>query len=68
VPRCIEADGCTPPIIINPGSEIDSKRLITILLSNDQSILEHDQNLGTGQGSFLLNLHRLSQSCTHENF
>lgn len=68
VPRCIEADGCTPPIEVNPGSEIESKRLITILLSNNQSILEHDQNLGTGQGSFLLNLHRLSQSCTHENF
>ena len=68
VPRCVEADGCTAPIVINPGSEISSKRLITILLSNNQSILEHDQNLGTGQGSFLLNLHRLSQSCTHENF
>lgn len=67
-PRCVLSDGCTPPIQINPGSEVDSKRLITILLSNDQSILEHDKNLGTGQGSFILNLHRLSQSCTHENF
>lgn len=67
-PRCVAGDGCTAPIQINPGSEVASKRLITILLSNDESILEHDQNLGTGQGSFILNLHRLSQSCTHANF
>lgn len=65
-PRCVAP--CEPPIIINPGSEIDSKRLITILLSNNESILEFDQNVGTGQGSFMLNLHRLSQSCTNENF
>jgi hypothetical protein len=68
VPQCNTGDGCTPPITINPNSEIDSKRLITILMSNNTNILQHDQNLGTNQGSFILNLHRLSQSCTNENF
>lgn len=67
-PRCSANDGCTPPIIINPGSERDANRLVSVLLSNNESILQSDQNLGTAQGSFLLNLYRLSQSCTHENF
>ena len=66
VPRCTGT--CTPPININPSSEIEAKRLITILMSNNQNILQHDQNLGTNQGSFVMNLYRLSQSCTHANF
>jgi len=68
VPQCNSGDGCTPPIIIDPNSEIESKRLITILMSNNADILQHDQSLGTNQGSFVLNLHRLSQSCTDANF
>ena len=68
VPRCVEADGCIAPVVIDPNSEIESKRLITILLSNNQNIQQHDENIGTNQGSFLLNLYRLSQACDHENF
>ena len=68
VPRCIEGDGCSAPIIIDPNSEIESQRLITILLSTDSNIQRHDLNIGTNQGSFLLNLYRLSQACDHENF
>jgi prepilin-type N-terminal cleavage/methylation domain-containing protein len=53
---------------VDPGSESSSKRLVTYLVSSDKSIMQANSNIGTTQGSMVLNLYQLSKSCTDSNF
>lgn len=53
---------------VDPQSESNSKRLITYLISSNKNIMQADSNIGTTQGSMVLNLYQLSKSCTHSNF
>ena len=53
---------------VDPASESSSKRLVTYLVSSNKSIMQADSNIGTTQGSMVLNLHQLSKSCSDSNF